>query len=99
MRVQARAANRRHDQVARFELRDAGADFNDFAQRFVAEHEIIKTVRWRAVNKRANLAVGAADPHFEGSDLHLAWLGDFRRLMFHQPHLALAGDDSDGSHQ
>ena len=98
VRVRARAAHRRHDEVADLELLHARADFDDFAERLVTEHEVVRAGGRRAIDEGANLAVRPADAHVERADLELGGAGNLRVSVFDLGDLPLGRDDGHGAH-
>ena len=98
MVVRTRPANGWDHQIPELERGNLVANFHDFSQRFVAQHEILGTRRRRAVNESANLAVGSANAHFDRPHLNFFARHDSRRFMRYFADLALARDDTNGSH-
>src|SRR5882762_7754974 len=91
-------AHRGHDEIARLELGDARTDLQYFAQRFVAEHQVIAALRRSAVGKGADLPVRATNPDLNGPELQFGGRVHLRHRMLKQSHFAFRGDDTDGSH-
>jgi hypothetical protein len=96
--VGARAADRRDNQLADLDIFDVGTDFDHFAETFVAEDEIVITLRWLTVNEGANFAVGAADADFERFNFDLLVAGNTRHVMVYQANFSFARSHSDRTH-
>ena len=85
-------------QIARAQIRDGRPGFHHFAQRFVPEHETIRSGRRRAIRKGADVLVGAANAYFQHAQLHLGGRGDARFDDVDDIDGALGGIDSYGLH-
>ncbi len=67
--VGAGTAHHWHHQVADFDPGNIGADLDDFAKRFMTDHEIRHAGRRRAIFEGADFPVGAADTRFDHAQL------------------------------
>src|SRR4051812_14390325 len=94
----ARPANRRDYKVAFLKSAHIGPHFHYFAERFVPNHQIIKTFGRRAIDEMANLLVRSTNPHFKRFNPHLALRGNPWSNMFHQADLPLERKNTHSSH-
>lgn len=91
VRIGTRAPDRRHHEIADGDAFHLRAGVRDFAERFVTEHEVIGARRRRAIDKRADLAVRAADADIKRLDANLGGLRDFGSRVFEERDLFLWG--------
>ncbi len=96
--VRARPAHHRDREVADLDARDRGPDLDDLAERLVADHEVGRTRRRRAVLERHDLAVGAADADLEHPQSDVGGRGEDRLRVIDQADLTFGGEDGNGSH-
>jgi hypothetical protein len=96
--IRARPAHAGHDEIARFEFRDARPDLGDFAKALVAEHEVVAARRPVPVCESANLAVRPADADLDRADADLIRRGDFRLGVRDDAQLLFRRNDADAFH-
>ena len=96
--VRARPAHRRDYQVAWLELGRTGAGFDDFAQRFVPQHQKLRALRRCSVVEVANLPVRPANADFDRADFYLTGRLNDRRSLSDHAHRPLARQNADRSH-
>ena len=96
--LRAGPAHHGDDEIAFTQRADAVADFGNFTEPLMAEHKMLETVGGRAVVEAADLAVGAADAHFEHAELHLDGAGQLRQWMADLADFFATGIDGNGVH-
>src|SRR5262245_16598505 len=67
----ARAPHHRHDQIAEFDARHFGTDFDHLAERLMTNNEMVRVGGRRTVFKGADLTVRAADAGFDHAKLYV----------------------------
>ena len=84
--------------TAASEACDPAPHLDDLSQTFVAQNQVIEAVRRRAVDERADLPIGSANPDVQRAHPDLLIRGDAGRRMVEKPDFTLSGDYTHGSH-
>jgi len=94
----ARAPHTRHNQVARPELLYVITDLDDFTQTLVAEQEVIAPAGWPSIGEGTNLAISAANAHFERAYFQFVRRGDRWLGMVDQAQFLPARNNANAFH-
>jgi len=94
----ARAAHHRHDEVPYLHARHTGTDLDHLTERLMADHELVRTRRWRAVVEGTDFAVCPANTNVEDANSSLGRRHQCGRSEIDKLYLALGREDGYGLH-
>src|SRR6185437_7649147 len=97
--MRAGTAHRRYYQITRREMSNGRSSFDNFSQRFVARHEILRSGWRRSIRKRADLSIGTTNPNVQDTQFDLIWSRDLRLFLFNKLDLPALRKNGYGFHR